>query len=87
MGSASQPMLVIKANRALLKKRKFKDIKDLVIQECVKTELEFKEVSPEKLKEIKAEIRKKAKEEAIKEGITYLLCAAVVLAFLFWLLL
>lgn len=85
MGSASQPMLVIKANRALLKKRKFKDIKELVLEASGKTELEFKEVSPEKLAQIKNEIRRKAKEDAWKEAGVYLLCTLAVLYGLYWL--
>ncbi|MEP3209819.1 MAG: hypothetical protein ABJN95_11550 [Maribacter sp.] len=85
MGSASQPMLVVKANRALLKKRKFKDIKELVLEASGKTELEFKEVSPQKLAQIKAEIRRKAKEDAWKEAGLYTLCTMVVFYGLYWL--
>lgn len=85
MGSASQPMLVVKANRALLKKRKLKDIKELLLEESGKTELEFKKVSPEKLAQIKNEIRRKAKEDAMKEVALYLFCTAIVISGLYWL--
>lgn len=86
MGYGGQPMLVIKANRALLKKRKFKDIKEMVLEASGKTELEFKEVSPEKLAQIKTEIRKRAKEDAWKEASIYIVCTLVVLYGLYWLL-
>jgi hypothetical protein len=78
MGSAGQPMLVIKANRTLLKKRKFKDIKDLVIETSGKTELQFKQVSPEELALIKAKIRKEAKKAAEKEITIYGVCILIV---------
>lgn len=79
MGYAGQPMKVIKANRALLQKRNtFKEVKELFLNSSGKTELEFKEVSPEKLAQIKAEIRRKAKEDAWKEAGLYLLCTIIV---------
>ena len=86
MGSASQPMLVIKANRALLKKRKFKDIKDLLLENSGKTELEFKQVSAEEMAIIKADIRKKAKKAYELEIITYFICTFIVLSFFYWLI-
>jgi len=86
MGYAGQPMKVIKANRALLKKRKtFKEVKAMYLNSTDKTELEFKEVSPQKLAQIKNEIRRKAKEDAWKETGTYILCTAVVVYGLYWL--
>ncbi len=86
MGSASQPMLVIKANRALLKKRKFKDIKDLLLENSGKTELEFKQVSAKEMAIIKADIRKKAKKAYELEIITYFICTFIVLSFFYWLI-
>ncbi len=85
MGSASQPMLVIKFNRALLKKRKLKDIKKLVLETSGKTELEFKKISPKELERIKMEIRAKAKKEAQVQSFIYLGCTIVVLGLFYWL--
>lgn len=87
MGYAGQPMLVIKANRALLKKgNTFKKVKKMFLESAGKTELEFKQVSPEKLAQIKMEIRKKAKEDALKETGIYLLCTLVVVFGLYWMI-
>jgi len=85
MGYAGQPMLVVKANRALLKKRNtFKEVKEMYLDSVGKTELKFKEISPEKLAQIKAEIRRKAKEDAWKERGIYVLCTIVVFYLLYW---
>ncbi len=62
---------VLRVNRGLLKKRKFKDIKQLLIEKCNKTEVKFKEISPKKLAQIKTEIRSKAKENAKRELFIY----------------
>ena len=78
-------MLVIKANRALLKKRKFKDIKELVHKASGKTEVEFKNVSSIELARIKTEIRKKAKKAAKVQMWLLALCLAAVTLFLYWL--
>lgn len=78
-------MLVVKANSALLKKRKIKDIKELLLEESGITELEFKKVSPQKLAQIKNEIRRKAKDDALKEIGLYLFCTAIVIVGLYWL--
>ena len=53
MGSASQPMLVIKYNRALLKKRKIKELKELVRKTSGKTALEFKKITAQHRKNIR----------------------------------
>lgn len=80
MGYAGQPMKVVKANRALLSKRNtFKKVKEMFLDSAEVTELAFKEVSPEKLAQIKLEIRRKAKDAARKEIVVYLLCAIVVI--------
>ncbi|TMM57493.1 hypothetical protein FEE95_13505 [Maribacter algarum] len=85
MGYAGQPMLVVKANRALLRKRStFKEVKDMYLDSTDKTELEFKEISPEKLAQIKVDIRRKAKEDAWKDAGIHLLCTMVVLYGLYW---
>lgn len=75
---------VIRDNRSLLKRRKFKDVKSIFIQTSGKTALEFKQVSPEELAIIKKEIRRKAKEDARKEAGVYIACAFVVFYFLYW---
>ena len=66
MGSASQPMLVIKANRTLLKKRRsFKDIRAEYGDLTSKTELKFKELTPFQQKLIRDLIRSQAKKDNI----------------------
>ncbi len=86
MGYGAQAIQVIKANRVLLKKqRTFKEVKEMYLDSATKTTLEFKEVSPEKLAHIKADIRQKAKEDAWKEIGLYLICTAIVLYGLYWL--
>lgn len=88
MGFAGQPMKVVKANRALLSKRNtFKKVKKMFLDTAMdKTELEFKEVSPEKLAQIKADIRRKAKQDAWKETGIYVGCTMAVLYGLNWLI-
>lgn len=82
----TQPMLVIKANKALLSKRNtFKKVKQMFLDSAGTTELEFKEVSPQRLEQIKAEIRSKAKEAAWKEIGIYIGCTLVVVYFFYWL--
>lgn len=66
MGSASQPMLVIKANRALLKKRRsYSDIRAQYEDLTRKTQLKFKELTPFQQKLIRDNIRSKAKKDRI----------------------
>lgn len=87
MGYAGQPMKVVKANRALLSKRNtFKKVKEMFLDSAEVTELVFKEVSPEKLTQIKKEIRRKAKEAAWREAGIFILCIVVVTYGLYWLL-
>ncbi|MFK7811250.1 MAG: hypothetical protein AB8B59_02075 [Maribacter sp.] len=62
---------VVGNNRTLLKKRKFKDIKKLVLKTTGKTYSQFKEVSPDELEEIKNKIRKEAEKSARREIIIY----------------
>ena len=70
---------IVRNNRSLLKKRKFKDIKNLVIETSGKTELEFKQVSPEELALIKEKIRKKAKKSIQREITIYGIFALLLL--------
>ena len=86
MGYGGQPMKVIQANRALLKKgNTFKKVKEMFLETTQVTELEFKEVSPEKLASLKSEIRKKAKEDAWKETGLFIICTLVVAYGFYWL--
>lgn len=85
-GFAADAVNSMRANRLLRKKPKFKDVKNLVVETSGKTELEFKEVSPEELVQIKLEIRKKAREAAWRETVIFILCAIVVISSLYWLL-
>jgi len=86
MSTIAHAVKSLQENRALLKKRKFKDIKKLVHQESGKTELEFRQVSFAKMVVIKKEIRKKAKHARNVEMITYVSCTMVVLGFFYWLI-
>ena len=61
-GFSMDAIKAVRNNRSLLKKRNFKDIKNLVIESSGKTELEFKQVSSKELELIKQEIRKDAKK-------------------------
>lgn len=53
---------VIRSNRSLLKRTKFKDVKNIIIETSGKTELELKQVSKEELTSIKEKIRKRARK-------------------------
>lgn len=77
-GFAADGVNSMRANRLLRKKRKFKDVKNLVIETSGKTELEFKQVPPEELAVIKAKIRKEAKKAAEKEITIYGVCLLII---------
>lgn len=83
MGSASQPMLVIKYNRALLRKRKLKDVKKLVLEASGKTELEFKKISPEEMASLKEKIRARHKKHIRFEIVAYIISALTTVAFIY----
>lgn len=86
MAFGGQAIQVVKANRALLKKHNtFKKVKEMFLDSAQITELEFKKVSPEKLAQIKTEIRKKAKEDALKDTVLFILCTLVVVYGFYWL--
>lgn len=70
---------VIRHNRSLLKKPKFKDIKRLVIEVSGKTELEFKQVSAKELACSKKSIRNEAKKTKQREIAIYGTCALILL--------
>ena len=68
MGSASQPMLVVKANRALLKKRRsYKEIREAYNGYLDETQLEFKELTPFEQKKIRDKIIAQAKRDRLEE--------------------
>lgn len=86
MGSASQPMLVVKANRALLKKRKsFKEIRNDYKSQISETELNFKELTPVHRKRIRDKIIAQAKRDK-QERIVMGFVAALLLLVLFYFL-
>ena len=86
MGFSGHATKVIKVNRALLKKRRtFKEVKEMFFESSDSTELKFKEVSPEKLARIKADIRRRAKIDAWKEAGIYIACTLAVFYGLYWL--
>ncbi len=78
MGSASQPMLVVKANRLLLRKRKsFKDIREAYEGYSNETQLHFKELTPFEQKKIRDKIIAQAKRDRIAEIRLYIITALV----------
>lgn len=83
MGSASQPMLVVKYNRALLKKRNIKELKDLIRKTSGKTELEFKEITPEEMALVKLKIREQHRKNIRHEIILYLVSGLLTLAIIY----
>lgn len=69
MGYSGQPMRVIKANRALLKKsRSFKELRKDYIKFSGDTKVEFKELSEFEKKKIRDKIKAQFKEDK-KQGI------------------
>ncbi|GAB5475621.1 MAG: hypothetical protein Mars2KO_37200 [Maribacter sp.] len=81
MGFGFGATSVMRENRALLKKRKFKDIKELLLETSGKTEVEFKQTSATELAQIKSEIRRKAHRKAEREIMIYGLYAIILLVF------
>lgn len=71
MGYGFDAINVVRNNRSLLKRRKFKDIKNQLIEATNKNELEFKKVTSEELARIRTRIRKDARRKALKEIIFY----------------
>ena len=89
MGSASQPMLVVKANRALLRKRRsFKEIREAYDGYVNDTELKFRELTPFEQKKIRDKIIQQAKRDRWLEIQNYFfaLLILVALGFFFYLL-
>ena len=79
MGSASQPMLVVRANRALLKKRKsYKDIRSEYEGYLPNTKLKFKELTDFEKKKIRDKIREQAKRDRLEEIKIYVLTFLII---------
>ncbi|MEL6304779.1 MAG: hypothetical protein AAFQ20_08330 [Bacteroidota bacterium] len=88
MGSASQPMLVVRANRALLKKRKsFKEIREAYENYAGEGKLHFRELTPFEQKKIRDKIITQARKDRIQEikqyGYAFVLLCLIVLAIYF----
>ncbi|MEX0361444.1 MAG: hypothetical protein AB3N10_10730 [Allomuricauda sp.] len=67
-------MLVVKANRALLKKRRsYSDIREAYEGYASETKLQFKELTPFEQKKIRDQIIAQAKRERVKEIQLYLI--------------
>ena len=85
-GTIAAAITSLRENRALLKKRKLKDLKTLLYDTSGKTELEFKQVSAREMFNIKMKIRRKAKKAAKVETAIYIGCTIVTLSFFYWLI-
>ncbi len=63
----------LKNNRAILKKRKIRELKDILYEVSGKTEVEFKKLSHAEFEILKSQIRKQAKKDAQWEILAYIL--------------
>ncbi|PHN95176.1 hypothetical protein CSC80_07565 [Maribacter sp. 6B07] len=80
MGYSGQPMKVIKANRALLKKsRSFRELRKDYVNHAQATKLHFKELTDIERKIVRNKIRAQAKKDSIQEIGIYLISFAIVL--------
>lgn len=80
MGYSGQPMKVIKANRALLKKsRSFRELRKNYVNHAQATKLHFKELTDIERKIVRDKIRAQAKKDSIQEIGIYLISFAIVL--------
>ncbi|RYC52192.1 hypothetical protein [Flagellimonas olearia] len=89
MGSASQPMLVVKANRALLRKRpSYKDVRKAYDGYLNETQLHFKELTPFEQKKIRDKIIEQAKRDRWEEikiyFISLFILCAIIIGIYFW---
>ena len=81
MGYGGQPMKVIKANRALLKKsRSFRDLRKDYLDYSKETKLHFKQLTDVERKIVRDKIRAQAKKDSLQEIGTYILSITIVLA-------
>lgn len=80
MGSASQPMLVVKANRTLLRKRpSYKEIREAYAGYMSKADLKFKELTPFEQKKIRDKIIMQAKKDRMETIENYLIALFLVI--------
>ncbi|WP_405400453.1 hypothetical protein [Maribacter sp. Asnod2-G09] len=80
MGYGGQPMKVIKANRALLKKsRSFRDLRKDYLDYSQETKLHFKELTDVEYKIIRDKIKAQAKKDSLQEIGIYIISIAIVL--------
>ncbi|NAY93504.1 hypothetical protein GTQ34_16475 [Muricauda sp. JGD-17] len=87
-GSMLGAIVSLKNNRSQLKKRKIRELKDVLYEVSGKTELEFKQLSHEEIEVIKANIREQSRKDAKWELLVYLLALAftvVIIWFFIWL--
>jgi len=82
-GSMSGAIVSLKNNRSLLRKRRIRELKDVLHETSGKTELEFKQLSHAEFEVIKSQIRKQAKKDAQWELVAYLF-ALVLTILLIW---
>lgn len=81
MGYGGQPMKVIKANRALLKKSKsFRELRKDYLDYSKETKLHFKQLTAVERKVVRDKIIAQAKKDSIQEIGTYILSITIVLA-------
>lgn len=82
MGYSGQPMRVIKANRALLKKRRsFTDLRKEYEGYVGDTQVNFKRLTDFEQKKLKDKIRAKAKRDQLKELYAYILAGLTLVFF------
>lgn len=80
MGYGGQPMKVIKANRALLKKsRSFRELRKDYLDYTQETKLHFKELTDFERKLVRDKIRAQAKNDSLQEIGIYIISIAIVL--------
>ncbi|CAM3505050.1 hypothetical protein ZORO111903_17375 [Zobellia roscoffensis] len=88
-GFMAHAITSLRTNRALLKKRNFKDLKDLCKEGTGKTELEFKKLSPREWDILKNQIRSQHKNNLRFETMIYILSVVIsllILYCLYWLI-
>jgi Flp pilus assembly protein TadB len=83
-GSMLSAIVSLKNNRAILKKRKIRELKDILYEVSGKTEVEFKKISHAEFEVLKSQIRKQARKNAQWELFSYVL-AFVFVGLFVWL--
>ena len=84
MGYAGQPMKVVKANRALLNKRRnFKEIRASYIGYVNEADLKFKELTPFEQQKIRDKIIAQAKRDRVRNIKISLMTMVVLSLFLY----